>query len=360
LIVPATIPAAKMAMAWSGGTIAQGSGKPGRSYWAMPANDSNATRHTAAIARLGLLERAGDPALTGITRLASYISGAGAAAVHVLDDTHQHRVAGAGAPLGDHPREDSMCRLVVDSEQRIVCADATTDPRFSYSSYVQGDEPVRFYVSVPLRASDGAVFGTLCTFDIVARKLREEQVSLLEDLADQVVAQIELTRVAVELGHVASHDPLTGAVNRLVLGDRLAQAFARRMRHGGDTFLAAIDINHFKTLNDVHGHLAGDQVLVSVAHRLMAAMRAEDTVARIGGDEFVVVAEIDGTPEAAEAVMRRIEAALADPVFYADQCRPVQVSVGGVVAAPGEDIRSLLRRADEAMYARKAVMHAAV
>jgi hypothetical protein len=148
----------------------------------MLANDSHATRHTAAIARLGLLERAGDPALTGITRLASYVSGAAGAAVHVLDDAHQHRVAGTGAPLGDHPREDSMCRLVVDSEQRIVCA--------------------------------------------------------------------------------------------------------------------------------------------------------EDTVARI-------------------------ERALAEPVAYRDQRATVGVSVGGVVATPGEDIRSLLRRADEAMYARKAALRAA-
>ena len=325
----------------------------------MLANDAHATRHTAAIARLGLLERAGDPALTGITRLACYVSGAAAAAVHVIDDTAQHRVAGAGAPLGNHPREDSMCRLVVDSKQRIVCADASADPRFSYSSYVRGDAPVRFYASIPLRASDGLVFGTLCTFDTVAHELCDDQVALLEDLAEQVVAQVELTRVAAELGHVASHDPLTGAVNRLVLGDRLAQAFARRLRHGGDTFLAVIDINRFKALNDVHGHAAGDQVLVAVAHRLIGAMRAEDTVARIGGDEFVVVAEIDSTPAAAEAVMRRIEAALADPVAYGGEFHSVHVSVGGVVATPGEDIRSLLGRADEAMYARKAAMHAA-
>ncbi len=324
----------------------------------MLANDADATRHSAAIARLGLLERAGDPALTGITRLACYVSGAAAAAVHVIDDAAQHRVAGSGAPLGQHPREDSMCRLVVDSEQRIVCADAAADPRFSYSSYVQGDTPVRFYASVPLRASDGLVFGTLCAFDTVSRELGDDQVARLEDLAEQVVTQIELTRVAVELGHVASHDPLTGAVNRLVLGDRLAQAFARRLRHGGDTFLAVIDINHFKTLNDVHGHAAGDQVLVSVAHRLMGSMRAEDTVARIGGDEFVVVAEIDATPAAAEAVLQRIETALADPVAYGGEFHRVQVSVGGVVATPGEDIRSLLHRADEAMYARKAAMHA--
>jgi diguanylate cyclase (GGDEF)-like protein len=326
----------------------------------MLLDDSAATRRNDAIARLGLLERAGDPALTGITRIAAYVTGAGAAAVHIIDDTYQHRVAGTGAPLGAHPRADSMCRLVVDSEQRIVCADAAADPRFGYSSFVTSPAPVRFYASVPLRASDGTILGTLCAFDTVTLELAERQLSLLDDLADQVVAQIELTRVALDLGHVASHDALTGAVNRLVLGDRLAQAFARRLRHGGDTFLAVIDIDKFKTLNDVHGHAAGDQVLVAVAQRLSAAVRAEDTVARIGGDEFVVVAEIDATAEAAEAVMARIERALDAPVAFGDQHRPVGASVGGVVASVGEDIRSLLRRADAAMYARKAARAAAV
>jgi diguanylate cyclase (GGDEF)-like protein len=320
----------------------------------MLVDDSAAARRNEAIARLGLLERAGDPVLTAVTRLAAYVTGAAAAAVHIVDDVLQHRVAATGAELGSHPRGDSMCRLVVDSEQRIVCADATADPRFGYSSFVTGDRPVRFYASVPLRATDGAVLGTLCAFDTATRAVADRQLSLLDDLADQVVAQIELTRVALDLGHVASHDALTGAVNRLVLGDRLAQAFARRLRHGGDTFLAVIDIDQFKTLNDVHGHAAGDQVLVGVAQRLMAATRAEDTVARIGGDEFVVVAEIDASAAAAEAVMARIERALSEPIRFGDQERPVGASVGGVVATPGEDMRSLLRRADAAMYARKA------
>ena len=247
-----------------------------------------------------------------------------------------------------------MCRLVVDSETRIVCADATLDERFGYSSYVRGPEPVRFYVSVPLRTSDGTVFGTLCTFDTVAIEISDRQLGLLEDLAGQVVAQIERIGLAGELGEMASHDPLTGAVNRIVLADRLALALARRLRAGGDTLLAVIDIDSFKALNDRHGHAAGDQVLVTVAKRLMTTVRAEDTVARIGGDEFVVVAEIESSEDAAIAVMDRIDRAFAEPVAYGDQLQPIAVSVGGVVAHAGEDMRSLLTRADAAMYRHKA------
>ena len=320
----------------------------------MLVDEGAAARRNDAITRLGLLERAGDPGLSAITRLTTYVTGATAAAVHIIDDAFQHRVAGTNAPLGDHPRQDSMCRLVIDSNDRIVCADATADDRFGYSSFVTGPAPVRFYASVPLRTADGTVFGSLCAFDTVAREISDEQLALMDDLAEQAATQIQLTRLAVQLGDVASHDPLTGAVNRLVLGDRLAQAFARRLRHGGHTFLAVVDVDRFKLLNDVHGHAAGDQVLVAVAQRLQTAVRSHDTVARVGGDEFVVVAELDDESEPAEALLDRLQEALSGPVAYGDQLRPVPVSIGGVLAHPGDDVESLLRRADAAMYADKA------
>src|SRR5262245_18874402 len=119
-------------------------------------------RRQATLDRLRLLERQGDPTLTALTRLASFVMGVPAAAVHVFDEQEQHRIAAVGARLGRHPREDSMCRLVVDEERRIVCSDATVDARFSYSSFVAGDEPVRFYASVPMTVPDDTVVGTLC------------------------------------------------------------------------------------------------------------------------------------------------------------------------------------------------------
>jgi diguanylate cyclase (GGDEF)-like protein len=313
------------------------------------------TRRAAAIARLGVLERSADPALTALSRIASYVSGARGAAVHIIDEHAQHRVAGTdAAPVGDHPREDAMCHLVVDHGERIVCADATRDPRFGFSSFVAGDEPVRFYASFPLRTSDDVVIGTLCTFDTVQLTLSAEQEARLEDLADQVAAQIELTQIAVELGHAASHDPLTGAVNRLVLGDRLAQAFARQARHSSQTFVAVLDVDDFKAINDVHGHDTGDQVLVEVVRRVQDALRAEDTIARIGGDEFVVLAELTPSESSADVVVERLQTALAPPMQLNGTEHRVIISIGWVLATPGEPVRSLLARADAAMYDTKA------
>jgi len=310
-------------------------------------------RRLDAIRALGVLDRAGDPALTAFARLAAFVTGAAAAAVHILDDEAQRRIAADGAPLGDHPREDAMCRVVVDGEQRIVCADAVLEPRFSHSSFVRGDDPVRFYASLPLRTSDGTVIGTLCCWDTVVRELGDEQLARLEDLADQLIARIELTRVAIDLGHAASHDPLTGAVNRLVLADRLAQAFARRARHGGDVLVALADVDAFKGINDTFGHEAGDEVLVAVARRLREATRVEDTVARIGGDEFAVVAETAAGGGAAP-LLDRVEAAMAEPIRFAGGLHRVGVTIGAAVAEPGDDVRAALARADRAMYERKA------
>jgi diguanylate cyclase (GGDEF)-like protein len=314
---------------------------------------AKAARRQATLTRLKLLERDGDPSLTALTRLASFIAGTSAAAIHVIDDTYQHRVAAVGAPLGRHPREDAMCHLVVDDEHHIVCEDATRDARFSSSPFVGGDEPVRCYVSVPLRMADDTVIGTLCAWDAEARSVGDEQLARLQDLAEQIASIMQFTRIVADLGDAAIHDPLTGAVNRLLLDDRLASAFARQIRRGGRVLVAVLDIDGFKQINDAYGHDGGDRVLIAIAQRLRVAMRNEDTVARIGGDEFAVIAEI--TPDGIEParLIDRMERALAPPIAFGGAERRVRVSVGAAFAEPGDDVRTAIGRAGEIMVARK-------
>ena len=135
------------------------------------------------IKRLGLLSRGKDPALDAIVRLAGVISGGSASGIHILDEQTQHRIAGHNAPVAPHPREDSMCRLVVDSGERIATADASEEERFAYTSFTQGDEPgVRMYVSTPLPLG-GDVVGTLCAWNSGAATLSDEQLAAFDDLA---------------------------------------------------------------------------------------------------------------------------------------------------------------------------------
>lgn len=314
----------------------------------MLINDRVSQRRSDAIERLGVLARSGDSGLSRLCRLTAYVTGARAAAVHILDEIQQHRVAATGAPLGNHTREDSMCRLVIDRDERIVCADAGGDERFGYSSLVQGPKPVRFYASFPLRTRNGIVIGTLCAFDTKVHELSDEQIALVEDLADQISTQVELTHAAAELSQLAPHDPLTGAVNRVLLSDRLAQASARQLRHAGQIVLAVVDVDNFQRFNDNHGHDAGDEVLTGIARRLISVVRTSDTVARTGGDEFVVLAETDQGYWAARRLVERVEEAVQEPIEVCGHPMHVRASIGCVLVETGEDIRSALERADAA------------
>ena len=305
-----------------------------------------AQRRLAAVSSLGVLDRIGDPVLVSLTRLAQSVTGAGAAAIHIFDDLYQRRVAAVGAPLGDHLAEDSLCRLVIEDGTRIICADAVTEPRLGYSSFLTGDAPVRFYASLPLTIDGELTVGTLCTFDTVPRELSAEQVERLNDITTLALAHLTLVRIATELRYEATVDGLTGATNRVMFENRVAQGLARQRETGADVLVAVIDLDDFKSINDTYGHDQGDAALRWVATRLRAAVGSHGMVGRLGGDEFAIVTEVGvcGVQQQLEAI--RQAAAGFVPAFG--------VSVGAAFAEPGDDVISLLRRADQLMYADKA------
>ena len=152
----------------------------------------------------------------------------------------------------------------------------------------------------------------------------------------------------------AQHDALTGLPNRVLLFDRLSEALLSARRYGDQVAVLFIDLDHFKPINDRHGHAVGDVVLQTVAHRLGQSVRETDTVARLGGDEFVVVLREVQVPDAAMLVAGKILASLSPPMVVDGIDLFVAASIGiafGPVA--GEDASDLLHRADTAMYAAK-------
>lgn len=156
------------------------------------------------------------------------------------------------------------------------------------------------------------------------------------------------------LAHDATHDALTNLPNRALLEDRLGHALDRSARTGGAVAVLFVDLDGFKEVNDTAGHATGDRVLAEVGARVATTARASDTVARFGGDEFVVVCEDLSSAEDAEVVARRVLEVIAAPVLVGLDEYRVGASIGIVLAEPAErDVGLLLRRADSAMYEAK-------
>ncbi|QVI29687.1 diguanylate cyclase [Mycolicibacterium neoaurum] len=153
-----------------------------------------------------------------------------------------------------------------------------------------------------------------------------------------------------QLVHNASHDPLTGLPNRALLYQRLAERIARATPFA----LLCIDLDGFKQVNDQLGHSAGDIVLTTVAERLVASVRTGDTVARRGGDEFVVILCDAPLPESAMALGRRLIDTASAPMTVGDWTGAVGLSVGIAIGGAADDAEELLLVADRAMYEAKA------
>lgn len=164
----------------------------------------------------------------------------------------------------------------------------------------------------------------------------------------------ELKRQQAEIFHLAYHDPLTGLPNRRLLLDRLELALGLARRHGRELALMFLDLDHFKQINDTHGHDGGDELLRGVAERLQQAVRGSDTVSRQGGDEFVILLPEIGSAAQAEQTARRILQLLREPVAVKGTPLAVGVSIG-IAFCPGdaETVDALLLEADAAMYAAK-------
>ncbi len=182
-----------------------------------------------------------------------------------------------------------------------------------------------------------------------------EVLSVVREVTDVVEAELALERAALQ-------DPLTGLPNRMLLLDRIGSAIERGASTGAAAAVLFCDLDGFKRVNDTGGHAAGDAVLVEVARRLRSVLRANDSIARVGGDEFVLVIEAlpadrgFGTRAGgglAERVAERIRTVLAEPIVHRGRQYVVSASVGMVLVRQGASAQEVLRDADSAMYRAK-------
>jgi diguanylate cyclase (GGDEF)-like protein len=160
-------------------------------------------------------------------------------------------------------------------------------------------------------------------------------------------------RLEEELRQAALYDPLTHLPNRRLLRDRVEHALVMRARRHTGVAALFVDLDGFKRVNDNFGHAVGDEVLVEVARRLAKRVRQCDTLARHGGDEYVMLLEELADREQAAAIGRRVLAGFTEPIRTVGGHLEVSASIGIHVATDDDDYDALLRAADSAMYEAK-------
>lgn len=193
----------------------------------------------------------------------------------------------------------------------------------------------------PLPTERGDELGTL------ARDIRAMQEKILGQI-------IELNTNQQELQHMAHNDPLTGLPNRRLFFDRLEHAISNAERSGKLLGLLYVDLDHFKEINDNHGHAAGDEVLGTVAHLLGSVTRSGDTVARLGGDEFVILFDEVESRATLLGIAQKLLALLQNRLLIDGKDLQVRASLGiSLYPQDGSDAQTLLQNADRAMYSSK-------
>lgn len=199
------------------------------------------------------------------------------------------------------------------------------------------------------RNRNGHLYAVRLNISAVCNEKNElaNYVAILADITDAKLRDDELVRNA-------SHDALTGLPNRVLLADRLQQALAQARRTNLMLAVCFLDLDGFKEINDLYGHATGDQALKEVARRLSTAVRVGDTVARVGGDEFMLLLWGLDRVDACDLTINRVLTEVARPILPAHQASELTVSVGiSLFPSDGTDPVELIARADSAMYRAK-------
>jgi diguanylate cyclase (GGDEF)-like protein len=316
----------------------------------------------AALHRYAILDTPACEDFSFLTELAARICNVPYAFVSLVDADRVWIKSCAGMHMGELPRGESYCSLAVLGEAATEIPDLTEDYRTARMALTVNAPHMRMYSSVALTSSDGFAIGTLCVMDTKPGGLDDEQRSILSRLGRQVMALIELRASERTLGDavrelemLATTDELTGLHNRRSLLQRLRFEAARAKRFRSPLSAVMIDLDHFKRINDEHGHSAGDQVLAGVGRLLRESVRVIDIAGRYGGEELCVVlpnTPLEGALKFAETLRVKIEAQL----HYAG-ARPLPVTASFGVGAFDHmeiaDAESLLRQADDALYRAK-------
>ncbi|CAL76185.1 conserved hypothetical protein [Bradyrhizobium sp. ORS 278] len=298
-----------------------------------------------ALAELDILDTPRERAFDRLTGLCRKIFDVPMSTLTFIDGHRQWFKAADGMTEREGDRRPALCNLAIRQSEPLVIFDTHQDARLAGNVLVYGKPFIRFYAGAQLRIS-GTNVGTLCAMDTRPRVFGARDVEMLRDLAALAVDELMLRNLSLR-------DGLTGALSRRAFrseGERL-RALAERHRH--PLTCALLDVDHFKSVNDNHGHAAGDLVLSKVVGACQNVLRASDVIGRLGGEEFGIILPHTSLDDAM-AVLEKMRSAVAD-LSIESPSGPIRItaSFGAVDLTPGQPFDAMLARADRAMYAAK-------
>jgi diguanylate cyclase (GGDEF)-like protein len=257
--------------------------------------------------------------------------------------------------LGEGP-----CLAAYHSGSAIAVPDLRLEQRFPRFTSRALDAGLMAVFAFPMRHDD-VLLGSLDLYRDTPGELSPEALSAAQTLAAVAAAYLlnaqaraDLQDFSAHSRDVAVHDELTGLPNRVLMSERLDHAVLRARRTGKQSAVFYVDLDQFKAVNDMHGHQVGDELMVAVAERLTAVLRPGDTLARLHGDEFVILCEDLDDPHHADELAVRIDAEMARPFLLSPGKVQIAASVGVAFSGRGSDAPGeLIRDADQAMYQAK-------
>ena len=258
-------------------------------------------------------------------------------------------------------REVGSCGTAISTAQRVIASDIQNDPAWVSARKLAAKAGLASCWSEPIINRRGEVLGTFAIYQAQIAEPSADDIKLIEEsayLAEIAIERkqaLEALRESEERHRImAQHDSLTGLPNRALFTDRLKQALNYCKRHQRVLAVMLLDLDKFKPVNDQYGHALGDELLKQVAQRLLTSVRTSDTIARIGGDEFVILLHQIDDINQAKIVSEKIQLALSESFLIEKHSIKIGCSIGtAFYPHDGADPLELTKIADQRMYQQK-------
>lgn len=322
----------------------------------------------AALHNYMLLDTEADDEFDLLTELAAELTGAPYSFVSLVDEDRVWFKSRYGtSERKQMPRDQDYCAWSILEDEELSIPDLSADARTATLLATTSGPQYRMYNGVNLVSADGYRVGVLCVLDTQPRQLTPNQQHLLRRLARQVIALMELRLMDRELksalvavSRLAHEDELTGLRNRRAWLAEAQQQLQLARRLNTPLCMMMLDVDHFKRVNDTHGHAAGDAVLRALGQLLSTSLRATDVAGRLGGEEFAVLlpgTDLAGASRVAEGLRQLVE---AERIQDDHATLHVTISIGlaslppaAVGEADPDALTMLMRAADQALYTAK-------